>query len=265
MARPVLRCAEAGGSGADDLSPRVMRGYHAVMGGRSEREPRVLTRGEASDRTAGLGWRYVQGSLLTFVPTGSLAEAVRAADHAATAVGPDADDHLSIEILPDRACLRLQTMSASAVTAQDVAWAGRITQVLRSMGLDTIPDSAARSVQVVEVAIDAMDIAAVRPFWKAVMDYTDEGIRIGPTDALVDPLGHGPAVRFQQMDAPHPHRNRIHCEVSVPHDVAGERVRRALEAGGRLVNDRHAPRFWGLADAEGNEVRVTTWQGDPVA
>ena len=35
----------------------------------------------------------------------------------------------------------------------------------------------------------------------------------------------------------------------------------ALAAGGVLVSDRAAPAFWVLADAEGNEVCVCTWQG----
>jgi 4a-hydroxytetrahydrobiopterin dehydratase len=30
-------------------------------------------------------------------------------------------------------------------------------------------------------------------------------------------------------------------------------------AGGRLVTDEHAPEWWTLADAEGNEVDVATW------
>jgi 4a-hydroxytetrahydrobiopterin dehydratase len=63
------------------------------------------------------------------------------------------------------------------------------------------------------------------------------------------------------MDAPRPQRNRIHVDVFVPHDQAEERVAAALDAGGHLVNDENAPAWWTLADAEGNEVDVATWQG----
>jgi hypothetical protein len=35
----------------------------------------------------------------------------------------------------------------------------------------------------------------------------------------------------------------------------------ALAAGGHLVSDEHAPEWWTLADAEGNEVDVTTTTG----
>ena len=37
------------------------------------------------------------------------------------------------------------------------------------------------------------------------------------------------------------------------------RVRAALGAGGRLVDDSFARSFWVLADAEDNEVCVCTW------
>ena len=63
------------------------------------------------------------------------------------------------------------------------------------------------------------------------------------------------------MDAPRPQRNRIHVDVWVPHDQAEARIAAAIEAGGRLVNDENAPAWWTLADAEGNEVDVATWQG----
>jgi 4a-hydroxytetrahydrobiopterin dehydratase len=118
-------------------------------------------------------------------------------------------------------------------------------------------------VQGIEIAVDAMDIAAVRPFWQTVLDYVDEP-GAGPEDALVDPLGQGPPVWFQQMDAPRPQRNRIHLDVSVPPDAAQARIAATLAAGGRLLSDEEAPAFWVLADPEGNEVCVCTWEGrDP--
>jgi 4a-hydroxytetrahydrobiopterin dehydratase len=61
------------------------------------------------------------------------------------------------------------------------------------------------------------------------------------------------------MDAPRPQRNRIHLDVSVPHDQAEARVAAALAAGGHLVTDQYAPAWWVLADAEGNEACVATW------
>jgi 4a-hydroxytetrahydrobiopterin dehydratase len=63
------------------------------------------------------------------------------------------------------------------------------------------------------------------------------------------------------MDAPRPQRNRIHLDLSVPHEQAEARVAAALAVGGRLVSDEHAPSWWTLADTEGNEVDVATLLG----
>jgi 4a-hydroxytetrahydrobiopterin dehydratase len=63
------------------------------------------------------------------------------------------------------------------------------------------------------------------------------------------------------MDAPRPQRNRIHIDVDVPHEAAGARIDAAIAAGGRLLSDDAAPAFWVLADPEGNEACICTWQG----
>ena len=81
-----------------------------------------------------------------------------------------------------------------------------------------------------KIGIDALDAAAIRPFWQAVLGYVDEPGRSGPWDGLVDPLGQGRAVWFQRMDAPRPQRNRVHFDVSVPHDEAAPRIRAVLAA-----------------------------------
>jgi 4a-hydroxytetrahydrobiopterin dehydratase len=78
---------------------------------------------------------------------------------------------------------------------------------------------------------------------------------------LDDPHGRGPSFWFQQMDAPRPQRNRVHVDISVPHDQAEARVAAAIAAGGHLVSDHNAPDWWTLADAEGNEVDVATLAG----
>jgi 4a-hydroxytetrahydrobiopterin dehydratase len=158
-------------------------------------------------------------------------------------------------------------VQGTLVTADEVALARRISEIASGLGLTTVAGvggGSPRSVQVLEIAIDALDIAAVRLFWKAVLAYTDEPGHTGPEDPLVDPDGQGPAIWFQQMDAPRPQRNRIHLDVSVPHDEAQARIQATLAAGGVLVNDAEAPAFWVLADPEGNEACITTWQGrDP--
>jgi 4a-hydroxytetrahydrobiopterin dehydratase len=225
---------------------------------------RTLSRQEASDAVGDQGWRFVLGTLRTSVPVASLAEAARVAARAVEASGDDADGHLNADIRPSRVVLTLQSAAHARLIPRDLDLAHRISAAVSETGRRTEPEIGAgspRSVQMIEIAIDAMDIAAVRPFWKAILGYADEADADGPEDPIVDPVGQGPALWFQQMDRPRPQRNRIHFDICVPHDEAPGRIEAALAAGGRLVSADRAPAFWVLADVEGNEACVTTWQG----
>jgi 4a-hydroxytetrahydrobiopterin dehydratase len=228
----------------------------------------VLTRREASDAVGGAGWRFLLGALRTSVPVESSARAVEVAGKAVAVCGEEADRHLVVDVRPRQVVLTLQSADRAAVTDVDTGLAHRISAAVRGMGLRTGPGTgtgtgtgASRSVQILEFAIDALDIAAIRPFWKAVLGYADEAGADGPADPLVDPVGQGPSLWFQQMDRARTQRNRVHFDVCVPHDEALRRIGAARAAGGLLVSAARAPAFWVLADREGNEVCVTTWQG----
>ncbi|MCV7202104.1 4a-hydroxytetrahydrobiopterin dehydratase [Mycolicibacterium peregrinum] len=218
-----------------------------------------MNRLEISEAIGPLGWRLVLGAVYTEVLVPSMADAAAAAAHAVRAAGADAPRHLSIDIRSDRAVLRLRTRDAHAVTGRDLELAREVSQALAGHGFETTTGRV--TVQAIEVAIDALDIGAVRPFWKAVTGYIDEPGNADLNAGLVDPFDRGPAIWFQQMDAPRPQRNRIHLDIDVPHDAAQARVDAALAAGGILLSDRVAPRFWVLADTEGNEACICTWQG----
>lgn len=223
-----------------------------------------LTRPVAAAGADPHGWRVVLGRLLAAVEVGSLARALEVAAAAHAACGDDADAHLRTDLRPDRVGLSLGDTAQGAVTARDVALAGEVTAAVRGLGLDVLPPTGVpRPVQQLEIAVDALDIPAVRPFWAAVLGLVDErpgGYPADPGGGLVDPAGQLPSVWFQQMDAPRPQRNRLHLDIVVAHDEAPARVRAALDAGGVLVSDAAARAFWVLADAEGNEVCVCTWQ-----
>ena len=215
-----------------------------------------LNRAELSAAVADAGWRLILGDLCTQVATESLRQAAdtAAALAALDSGAPTADGQgrLQLDIRPDRLVITLAgALSEGRAAPASAAAAWGISARLRDLGLTPEPARA----QLAEIAIDALDIPAVLPFWRAVFGYTDESPR-----AIVDPAGRGPAVWFQQMDAPRPQRNRIHIDVSVPHDQARARLEAALAAGGRLLSDAEAPAFWVLADAEGNEACVCTWQ-----
>jgi len=227
--------------------------------------PDRLTRAAISAAVGDLGWRLVLGVVRTSVPVDSLAAAAAAAGVVADAAGADAGEHVWCDVRADRLVVSVQSRAVGWVTSSDLDLVRGITAALAERGLAPDPGVGQRAVQVVEIGIDAIDIPAVRPFWKAVLGYVDELPTSGPEGPLVDPHGQGPSVWFQQMDAPRPQRNRIHFDVAVPHDEAADRIAATLAAGGRLLSDEEAPAFWVLADAEGNEACITTWQGrDPV-
>jgi 4a-hydroxytetrahydrobiopterin dehydratase len=177
----------------------------------------------------------------------AIAEAADAADH-----HPDVDLRY-----PGRVHVTLTTHAVDGLSDADVALAAQISALAAQAGLSSEPTSAIR----VEMAIDALDIDAVRPFWKAVLDYAETVPWPGEqVTELVDPLRIGPTFWFQQMDTARPQRNRIHIDIVVTHDVAEQRVADALAAGGTLLSDRRAKAFWVLADPEGNEACICTWQ-----
>jgi 4a-hydroxytetrahydrobiopterin dehydratase len=222
----------------------------------------LIKRQQLSDAVSGLGWRYILGNLRTQVLVSSLEQGIVVAARAIAVADEEADDHLRLDVRPDRVLIQLQDRAETRATGRDIELATAITAALGALGLVTtagVDDEGHRSVQGVEIGIDAMDIPAIRPFWLAALGYTPENE--APDGGLVDPSGQGPAIWFQQMDAPRPQRNRLHFDVTIPHDEAQRRMDAMLAAGGRLTYDAEAPAFWVFADPEGNEICICTWQG----
>lgn len=171
---------------------------------------------------------------------------------AIAAAAEEADHHPDLSLTyPGRVRVVLTTHAVDGLSTHDIDLARQISGLAADAGATAEPLSA----QAVEIAIDTMDADRIRPFWAAVLDYREQS-----DGSLSDPRGFGAPVWFQQMDEPRTERNRFHLDVSVPHDLAEQRVEAALAAGGRLVTDRYARSFWVLADVEGNEVCVCTWQ-----
>ena len=222
-----------------------------------------LTRQAISEFVDPLGWRLILGVVVTHVPVPTLAAAVDALRVVVAAGRPGVDEHLRAEVHPDRLVLHLRHAAAGWFTLRDVELAAAVTEALAGHGLSTQPGVGGVTPQTLEIAIDALDIASIAPFWRAVTGYVDDATPDGETPGgdLLDPLRRGPAIWFQQMDEPRTQRNRIHLDLDVPPELARPRVDAALAAGGTLVSDAAAPAFWVLADPEGNEVCVCTWQG----
>lgn len=193
-------------------------------------------------------WRYALGAIRASFRAPSLAEMAGVVTNLVQ-LGRDAPGELDIDMRsPDRLVVVIRPVEG--LTNDHVALARTISDAASRAGLVSEPDG----VQAIEFAIDTMDADRIRPFWAAVLDYRDEG------GVLVDPRRAGPPLWFQQMDEARPGRGRFHVDVSVPHDQAGSRIEAALDAGGRMVTAAFARSWWVLADADGNEVCVCTWQ-----
>jgi 4a-hydroxytetrahydrobiopterin dehydratase len=189
-------------------------------------------------------WRSVYHLVSAHFRTGSLGEGIALVDAIGALVRGAEQEYVSVD-------LRAAGVTVS-LGRRDVALARRISGAAAELGIAADP----AAVQVVNVTLDALVGAEVLPFWRAVLGYGQIG-----DDYLFDPLRRGPGFGLQVMDVARTQRNRMHLDVAVPHDQAEARVSAALAAGGRLVSDEHAPKWWVLADAEGNEVCVATWVG----
>jgi 4a-hydroxytetrahydrobiopterin dehydratase len=214
------------------------------------KEKDTLTSTQVSESDGLDDWRVLLRSLHSSFKTGSMAKGLELA----TRIGAAADEanhHPDLTVTYPRVHVLLTTHDADGLTQRDVDLARKISTLAKELGATAEPSVTTQ----LEIAIDALDIARVKPFWEAVLGYKPHS-----DDDCVDPYGRGPAFWFQQMDAPRPQRNRIHIDVTVPHDVAEQRIAAAIAAGGTLVSDEAAPAFWVLADPEGNEACICTWQ-----
>jgi 4a-hydroxytetrahydrobiopterin dehydratase len=195
-------------------------------------------------------WRVIVNAIHADFRLGSFPAAAAFAASIAGAAEAAAH-HPDIDVrYPDRVRVVLTTHATGGLSTLDVELAREISLLAARADATSQPSTT----QSVEIAIDTMDADRIRPFWAAVLSYRDDD------GYLVDPLRIGPPVWFQQMDEPRPQRDRFHIDVSVPHDVAEARIAAALAAGGTLVTDRFARSWWVLADADGNEACVCTWQ-----
>jgi 4a-hydroxytetrahydrobiopterin dehydratase len=196
-------------------------------------------------------WRVVFEGACAYFRTGSFAVGAKLAGEIAL-LADQLDHDPDVDLRPDGVTVRLMTHAAWGLTDRDLTLARQISAAASSLGLTADPGA----VQTVQITIDAHSRAKIMPFWRTVLGYEAMG-----DEDLLDPHRHAAGLWFQEMEPAREGRNRIHVDVSVPHDQAEARVAAAVAAGGRIVNDANAPQWWTLADPEGNEVDIATWQG----
>lgn len=195
-------------------------------------------------------WRVLFSGAHAYFRVGSFAEAgrfVAAIADVAEEVGHFPD----VDVRPEGVTVRTASGEYGALSQRDVELARRISAEARKLRLEADPSE----VQVVGIAVAQDAGSDVAPFWAAALGYRS----LGPGEDVVDRHRRNPHVSFQKLRPPRPGRGRTHIDVSVPADQADARVAAALEAGGRLVDDTHAPNWWTLASVENHKVDIAAW------
>ena len=143
----------------------------------------------------------------------------------ATRVGAAADaanHHPDLTITYPRVHVLLTTHDADGLTSRDVDMARTISAIAADLGIASIRrrplNSRLRSTHSTS--------------WRQALLGSGTRLQASRGRRLPRPLRPLPRFWFQQMDAPRTQRNRIHIDVTVPHDVAQQRIAAAISAGG---------------------------------
>jgi 4a-hydroxytetrahydrobiopterin dehydratase len=193
-------------------------------------------------------WVVLHGGATAVFRVGSLGEAARLAE-AVTKVPGAAGAGVLLTIADARVTVRL-SRDLWSLERSHIELARGVSAVARECG--ALADRAA--VQEVQLAIAAKRDAIDVGFWRAVLGYDAMA-----DDNAVDPLGHGSTVWMQQLDDVKALRHAMHIDVSIAREEVAARIEAALAAGGRIVDDSHAPSHWTLSDRAGNRVCICAW------
>ena len=198
-------------------------------------------------------WRFFLARLHARFRTGSFVKGVELVTRVSD-VAEEADHHPDVVLTYPHVDVTLVSHDVGGVTSRDVDLARRISAIAADLGLEPAP----QEVSSLEIALDVPDAAAVKPFWAAVLGYTDSQ----HDGEVMDPGGRNNTLWFQDAPAATGDvQQRFHLDIVVPREVAEDRVRAAVAAGGTLVSEDAVPAFWILADAHGNKVCVCTADG----
>jgi len=170
---------------------------------------------------------------------------------AVTEAAEQANHHPDVTLTYPLVDVKLISHDVSQVTQRDIDLARRISEIAREQGIGAEPNACTE----LELALDTADLAAVGPFWAALLTGSPASVR---GDDVADPSGRVPLLWFQHTDEHETPRQRFHIDLWVPHDVAEQRIAAAVAAGGRVLDDENAPSFVVLIDPDGNRACVCT-------
>ena len=193
-------------------------------------------------------WVVVHGGATAVFRVGSLSDGARLAEAIAQSPGI-AGAGVLLTLADSRVTARL-SRDLWNLEPRHIELARAVSAVAREHG--AAADRA--SVREVQVAIAAKRDSIDVGFWRAVLGYVPMA-----DDNAVDPLGHGSTVWMQELDQAKPLRHAMHIDVSVAREHVKARLEAAIAAGGRIVDESHAPSWWTLADRAGNRVCICGW------
>jgi 4a-hydroxytetrahydrobiopterin dehydratase len=196
----------------------------------------------------GSDWVVLHGGAAAVFRVQSVIEATRLAEAIARIPGLDGAGVL-MTIADGQLTVRL-ARGVERLEERHLRLAREISGVAREHG--ALADRT--RVQEVQLAVSARPDEIDVGFWRAVLGYVELA-----DDNAVDPLGHGSTVWMQDLDPAKPLRHAMHVDVSVAREQAEHRLAAAVAAGGRVVDDSHAPAAWILADRAGNRVCIAAW------
>lgn len=193
-------------------------------------------------------WVVLHGGATAVFSVSSLGAAARLAVAVADIPGVEEAEVL-LTVADHRVTVRL-TRDVWQLEPVHVDLARAVSAVAHGHG--AVPERA--RAQEVQLAIAAHPGEVDLGFWRAVLGYDGSA-----DDSAADPLGHGSTVWMQDLEDTKPLRHAMHVDVSVAREHAEARLAAALAAGGRIVDDSHAPQYWILADRAGNRVCIAAW------
>ena len=195
------------------------------------------------------GWAYLLGGLQTRIHTRNFATGLSVVD-AIGAAAEEMNHHPDLSLRYTHVDVRLTSHDEHGVTDRDIRLGRAVSAI--AAGAGAALDSSA--VSRLELGLDTPAHESIAPFWAAVLATEYQA-----GDEVRDPADALPTVWFQASGSEEP-RQRWHLDLWVDPAQVQPRLDAALAAGGTLVSDAEAPSFWVLADPEGNQACLCTWQ-----
>lgn len=209
------------------------------------------------------GWAHIMDELKARYRTGDFATGLTFVNRIGE-LAEQLDHHPDVYLTYSEVLVSVKSHDVNAITSRDVEFTRGVAQIAQSLGLSSDVTELNR----LDIGLDVQQHPdGLAPFYAALF-----GSQLTDGEP-VDPSGQMPTIWWQEPSSMSPeraelalpesdHEQRWHFDVWVAPGTGPERVQRVLDAGGRLVSDRAAPRYWVVEDADGNRHCICTSERD---